>query len=116
MAEIKIKVGNANDYLIPATEAKRFTGLYYIRAEEEYTGNLNHQKELRYTLELCKKKIGDNLVSELWKRTPLHRCWIVKPECRIQDHWTQLPYINTFVSVQTKEDVRKIIEKTILSE
>ena len=110
---IQVKI-NLNDYLIPATEAKRFKGLYYIRAEKEYTGDLEFPRVLMYTLEKCRSKNMDDLVSEYWKRTPLYKCWIVKPDCRIQEYWTrngELP--DNFIHVETKEEIKKFMEMAL---
>lgn len=111
---IQIKI-DLNDYLIPATKSKKFKGRYYIRYEEEYTGDLNNPRKPMYTLELCKKKNGDELVSEYHKRSPLHKCWIVKPELKIQEHWTlnglNLP--NNFSHIETKEEVKRFMEMAL---
>ena len=115
VGSIQIKI-DLNDYLIPATQAKKFKGLYYIRHEEEYTGDLSNPRKLMFTLELCKKKIGDLLVSEYWKRSSLHKCWIVKPELKIQEYWTssgtEMP--NNFSHVETKEEVKKFMEMALM--
>lgn len=99
-----------NDYLIPATTAKRFKNLYYIRYEKEYTGGINGERENRYTLELCKKKAGDELIGELWHRSNLWDCWIVKSECKVQDYWPKRPIENTFESISDKEEVKRLLQ------
>lgn len=111
---IRIKV-DLNDYIIPAMESKKFKGLYYIRYEEEYTGDLNNPRKPMYTLELCKMKKGSELVSEYYKRTPLHKCWMVKPELKIQEYWTPngLSLPNNFIHIETKEEVKKFMEMAL---
>jgi len=112
---IYLKVADLNDYLIPATQAKRFKGLYYIRYEEEYTGDLNNPRKPMYTLELCNFKRGDNLVSGYYKRTPLSKCWMVKPDLKIHEHWTKegIDMPNRFSHVETKEEVKKFMEMAL---
>lgn len=111
---IRIKV-DLNDYLILGTQSKKFKGMYYIRFEDEYTGDLDNPRKPMYILELCRMKRKDELVSEYYKRTPLHRCWIVKPELKIQEYWTlnglNLP--NNFSHVETKEEVKRFMEMAL---
>ena len=112
---ISLKVADLNDYLIPASQAKRFKGLYYIRYEEEYTGDLNNPRKPMYTLEICKSKKGDELVSEYYKRTPLYKCWMIRPDLKIHEYWTkegkEMP--NKFSHVETKEEIKKFMEMAL---
>lgn len=112
---IEIKV-DLNDYLIPATKAKRFKGLYYIRVEEEYTGDLKSPRKEMYTLERCKGKRGDELISEYYKRTPIHKCWIVKPELKIEEYWTKsgsnLP--ESFSHIEDVEEVKSFMSSALM--
>lgn len=112
---IQIKIADLNDYLIPATQAKKFKGLYYIRYEEEYTGDLNNPRKPMYTLEFCRSKKADELVSEYHKRTPLYKCWMVKRELKIQEYWTPngLSLPNNFIHIETKEEVKKFMEMAL---
>ena len=110
---IQIKV-DLNDYLVLGTQSKKFKGMYYIRFEDEYTGDLDNPRKPMYTLEFCRAKRGDELISEYYKRTPLHKCWIVKPDCRIQEYWTrngELP--DNFIHVETKEEIKKFMEMAL---
>lgn len=102
-----------NNYLIPATQAKRCKGLYYIRREKEYTGLHHGNRELMYTLELCREKRKEVLISWFWHRSILRDCWIVKPECKLQDVWQKAELENTFVHVKESEELVKMIEKAL---
>lgn len=111
---IQIKI-DLNDYLIPATQAKRFKGLYYIRYEEEYTGDPNNPRKMMHTLEKCRAKKGEELISEYYKRTPLYKCWMVDPALKIQEFWNLngLSLKDNFAHIETKEEVKNIMEMAL---
>ncbi len=112
--KITIKI-DLNDYLIPATQCKRLKNKYYIRFEEEYTGDLTNPREKLYTLEFCRGKKGDKLVSWWNKRSYLHNCWIVKDEMNLHETWDKsgLSLENSFAHVD-KETVKKFMEEALL--
>lgn len=113
--KITIKI-DLNDYLIPATQCRKFKGKYYIRFEDEYTGDfLNNPIEKKYTLELCREKRGDRLISWWHKRSSLHNCWVVKDELKLYEVWEKsgLSLENSFAHVD-KETVKKFMEEALL--
>lgn len=65
---------------IPATQAKRFVGLYYVTKKPQYTGGVNGERKELYRLEKCQAVKSGELCGQAWDRTPKYHCWIVPPE------------------------------------
>lgn len=105
---------NLNDYLIPASQAKRAKGFFYIRAEKQSIGDGKGTRELRYTLELCREKRKHTLIGWYWHRSDVYDCWIVKPECKIQNVWIQhSKFEHSYQSVATLDEIREMMKKAL---